>query len=221
MWAFHDLNVIFSTKILFFPYVSSDVHAIRNVSCPVSPVSCPVSPGSPLLHSRSPQHMSGRTSPSPISSPRTASGSSTPLTGGSGAIPFHHPQQPATYAHEGVAMIQRSQNSFYANGCTSPYHEPNPDLFRGMSQASHAFRDIISSDNGALGNQSGRPLQGDTRELYDKQLVLADHVSQLLLREHLKQNSSLELNPSPPMLGRNNGIWFTCESLTRARFRAM
>lgn len=94
-------------------------------------------------------------------------------------------------------MIQRSQNSFYANG-SSPYHEPNPDLFRGMSQASHAFRDIISSDNGALGNQTGRPLRGDTRELYDKQVFF--------VKEHLKQNSSLELKPSSPMLGRNNGI---------------
>ncbi|KAE8055375.1 hypothetical protein FH972_012216 [Carpinus fangiana] len=158
----------------------SDASAIWNISCPVSPVS-------PLLHSRSPQHMSGRTSPSPISSPRTPSGSSTPLTGGTGAIPFHHLQQ--------LAMMQRSQNSFYTNGST-PYHEPNPDLFRGMSQASHAFRDIISSDNGALGNQSGQPLQVDTRELYDKQL----------LREPLKQNLSLELKPRSPMLGRNNGI---------------
>ncbi|KAJ9706567.1 hypothetical protein PVL29_001843 [Vitis rotundifolia] len=39
---------------------SSDTHTPRNLSSPVSPI------GSPLLHSRSPQHMSGRMSPSPI-----------------------------------------------------------------------------------------------------------------------------------------------------------
>ncbi|PON62895.1 Serine/threonine protein kinase [Parasponia andersonii] len=100
---------------------SSDTHSPRNISCPVSPI------GSPLLYSRSPQHMSGRMSPSPISSPHIASGSSTPLTGGSGALPVHHPKQPTTYLHEGMGAIQRSQNGFYTNG-GSPYHEPKPDL---------------------------------------------------------------------------------------------
>ncbi|RLM73112.1 mitogen-activated protein kinase kinase kinase YODA-like [Panicum miliaceum] len=62
----------------------SDIHIRSNISCPVSPC------GSPLLKSRSPQHTSGRMSPSPISSPRTTSGTSTPLSGGNGAIPFNH-----------------------------------------------------------------------------------------------------------------------------------
>lgn len=141
-------------------------------------------------------------SPSPISSPRTTSGSSTPLNGGSGATAFHHPKQPTMYFHEGVGMIQKGPNSFYTNGST-PYHEPKSDLFRGMPQASHAFREIISSDSGASGNQMGRPILGDTRELYEKQLVLADHASQQPLREHLKQSSSAELKPSSPLLGRN------------------
>ncbi|KAF5478247.1 hypothetical protein F2P56_004823 [Juglans regia] len=174
---------------------SSDAQR-RNISCPVSPI------GSPLLHSRSPQHVSRRMSPSPISSPRTTSGSSTPLNGGSGATAFHHPKQPTMYFHEGVGMIQKGPNSFYTNGST-PYHEPKSDLFRGMPQASHAFREIISSDSGASGNQMGRPILGDTRELYEKQLVLADHASQQPLREHLKQSSSAELKPSSPLLGRN------------------
>uniref|UniRef100_A0A2N9FVP3 mitogen-activated protein kinase kinase kinase n=1 Tax=Fagus sylvatica TaxID=28930 RepID=A0A2N9FVP3_FAGSY len=177
--------------------VSSDAHTPRNISCPVSPI------GSPLLHSRSPQHMSGRMSPSPISSPRTTSGSSTPLTGGSGAIPYHHMKQPTTYLHEGAGMIQRGQSSFYANGST-PYHEPKPELFRGMPQASHVFHDVIPSDNGALGSQMGRPLHGDTRE-YDRQ-VLADHLSQQLLRDHIKQNLSIEFKPSSLVLGRSNGF---------------
>ncbi|KAF2313326.1 hypothetical protein GH714_010373 [Hevea brasiliensis] len=115
---------------------------------------------SPLLNSRSPQHMSGRLSPSPISSPHTASGSSTPLTGGSGAIPFHHLMQSATYLQESMGMIPRSQNILYTNG-NNPYQEPKPDLFRGMSQASHVFRERISSDNGAPENQFGQPGHGD------------------------------------------------------------
>ncbi|CAL9030149.1 unnamed protein product [Prunus brigantina] len=167
---------------------SSDAHTPRNVSCPVSPI------GSPLLHSRSPQHFSGRMSPSPISSPRTTSGSSTPLTGGSGAIPFQHLKQPTAYLHEGMGKSQRSQNcSFYTNG-SIPYHEPKPDLFRGIPQASHAFLDIISSDNGAPGDQIGNPVPRDPQELFDVQSILADRVSQQLLRDHIKLNPSMDLN---------------------------
>ncbi|XP_022760229.1 mitogen-activated protein kinase kinase kinase YODA-like [Durio zibethinus] len=178
---------------------SSDAHTPRIVSCQVSPI------GSPLLCPRSPQHMSGRISPSPISSPHTASASSTPLTGGSGAIPFHHQKQPMTYLHEGIGIIPRSQNSFNGNA-SNPYQEPKPDLFRGISHASNVFKEMISSDSGAFGKQYGRPGHGDHGELYDGQPVLADHVSQQLLRDHVKLKSSPDLNPSSSMLGRNGGI---------------
>ncbi|CAN0891737.1 Mitogen-activated protein kinase kinase kinase YODA [Linum grandiflorum] len=88
-------------------FYASDIHIPRNIiSCPVSPV------GSPLLHSRSP---AGRMSPSPISSPRTTSGPSTPLTGGTGAIPFNH--------MKGFAGM-------YPNGHS--YNDAAPDMFRGM-----------------------------------------------------------------------------------------
>ncbi|XP_059640260.1 mitogen-activated protein kinase kinase kinase YODA [Cornus florida] len=177
----------------------SDVHMPRNVSCPVSPI------GSPLLHSRSPQHISGWMSPSPISSPRTTSGTSTPLTGGSGAIPFHQSKQPNTYFHEGMGTMPRSPNSLYPSGGTS-HQDPNPDLFRGIPQASHVFRGMHSSENGFLANQFGRPVHGDLRELYDGQTVLADRVSQQLLRDHVKLNPSLDLNPDSSMLSRANVI---------------
>ncbi|EEF51206.1 mitogen-activated protein kinase kinase kinase YODA [Ricinus communis] len=172
---------------------SSEVHTPKNASCSVSPV------GSPLIHSRSPQHMSGRLSPSPISSPHTVSGSSTPLTGGSGAVPFHHSMQPTTYLQESMGMIQRSQNILYSN---SNYQEPNPNLFRGISQASHVFRELIASEN-VFENQFGRSGHED---LYSGQPVLADRVSQQLLRDHVKLKPSLDLNPSLSMLGRTNGI---------------
>lgn len=145
-------------------------------------------------------------SPSPISSPRTTSGSSTPLTGGSGAIPFHHPK-PMNYVHEVIGIMPRSQNSLYGNGNGNiSYQDPQPDLFRGMPQASHVFWEMLSSENGSFGNQLGRPVHGDPRDLYDAQSVLSHCVSQQLLRDHTKSNLSLNLNPGSPMLTRTNGI---------------
>ncbi|XP_020539546.1 mitogen-activated protein kinase kinase kinase YODA isoform X2 [Jatropha curcas] len=178
---------------------AGEIHTPKNASCPVSPIE------SPLLHSRSPQHMSGRLSPSPISSPHTQSGASTPHTGGNGAIPFHHAMQPTTYLQESMGMIPRSHNILYANS-NNPYQDPKPDFFRGMSQPSHVFRELISSDNSSLENQFGRPGYADPREQYNRQPVLADRVSQQLLRDHGKLKPSLDLNPTFSMLGRTNGI---------------
>ncbi|KAJ6347429.1 hypothetical protein OIU76_003996 [Salix suchowensis] len=171
----------------------SDIHTMKNSSCPVSPI------GSPHLYSRSPQNLSGRMSPSPISSPHTASGSSTPLTGGCGAIPFHHAKQHIMYSQESNGMIPGSQSSFYPNN-NNLYQEPKPDLFRGMSQTSCVFRETISSENSNLVNQLGWP------ELYDGHPVLADRVSQQLLRDHVKLKPFLDLNPNSANLGRTNGI---------------
>lgn len=187
--------IVFYWHVLFFLVIPIPQ---RNFSSPVSPI------GSPLLHSRSPQHMSGRMSPSPISSPRTTSGSSTPLSGGSGAIPFHHPK-PINYMHEGIGIIPRSQSSLYANGSSS-YQDSQPDLFRGMPQVSHVFREMISSESGSFGNQFGRPVHGDPRDLCDAQPVLSDRVAQQLLRDHTNLHLSLDLNPGSPMLTRTNGI---------------
>ncbi|RWR72213.1 Protein kinase domain-containing protein [Cinnamomum micranthum f. kanehirae] len=123
---------------------TSDCHIPRYISCPVSPI------GSPLLHSRSPQHINGRMSPSPISSPRTTSGSSTPLTGDNVAIPFHH-----CYQHDGFGYMPRCQNSFYANG--SAYHDPRPDLFREAQPDSHASNELMASENDILAKPLRRP----------------------------------------------------------------
>ncbi|XP_050227863.1 mitogen-activated protein kinase kinase kinase YODA isoform X2 [Mercurialis annua] len=173
---------------------SSEAHTPKNASCPVSPI------GSPLMHPRSPQHMNGRLSPSPISSPHTASGSSTPLTGGTGAIPFHHSLQPTAYMQESLGMIPRSHNILYSNSIN--YQEPKHDVFRGMSQASHVFRQLISSEN-VLETQFGQSTHGG---LNNGPPVLADRVSQQLLRDHVKLKPSLDLNPNFSMHGRNNGI---------------
>ncbi|XP_071723998.1 mitogen-activated protein kinase kinase kinase YODA-like [Rutidosis leptorrhynchoides] len=159
------------------PY-ASDIQIPRNISCPVSPI------GSPLLRSRSPQHLNGRLSPSPISSPRTTSGSSTPLTGGgSGAIPFNHMKQ-SVYVQESC----RQKSSNYMN---APCHETNnPDIFRGMQPGTHMFSELV-------------PAHG---EAYDGQSVLADRVSRQLLGDNAKTAPSLELSPKSPLPSRINGI---------------
>lgn len=182
--------------VTFFA-ISSDAHSHvpRNISCPVSPTR------SPLLHSRSPQNM-GRVmynSPSPISSPCTPSGSSTPLTGGSRATPFHLLKQ-QTHLHEGMGTFARPQNTLPSEVGAS-YHDPKPDLFSMNSQTPHVFRELASSENGFPGNQFGLFVQGDTRKPNDRQLV-ADRVSQQLLRDRVKLN----LNPGSPILGRTHGM---------------
>lgn len=118
------------------------------------------------------------------------SGSSTPLSGGTGAIPFHHLNQ-SVYLQEAAPLSQ----SPYMNGPS--YWDP--DVLRGPPSGSHAFRELASSQNDALGKQFGRTTGG---ELYDGQSVLANRVSQQLLRDHVKLVPSLDLNPCPPLEGR-------------------
>ncbi|CAL1404933.1 unnamed protein product [Linum trigynum] len=161
---------------------ASDIHIPRNISCPVSPI------GSPLLHSRSPQHFNGRMSPSPISSPRTTSGSSTRLTGGTGAIPFNHMKHSVYFQDGTYANISKpSSNGMYSNG--SSYHDT--DIFRGMQQPGNG-PNILSE----LGP---RLVLGET---YDGQSVLADRVSRQLLKDHSKLNTPLDLSPKSPLPSR-------------------
>ncbi|KHN25694.1 Mitogen-activated protein kinase kinase kinase 2 [Glycine soja] len=158
---------------------SSEAHTPRNISCPVSPPA-----GSPLLPPRL-LHVTGRLSPSPISSPHTASGSSTPLTGGIGAVPFHQTKQPI-FSHEGVNVIQRPQNALNSNGSTA-YQEPNCDPLWRILKSTFACPDIVSSNNDALGNHNRRVGQGLPREFYDGKSYLADGVSQQLLNDHVRK----------------------------------
>lgn len=160
---------------------SSDVHTQRYISCPVSPI------GSPLLHSRSPQHPNGRMSPSPISSPLATSGSSTPLTVGNGTVPFPHLKQPA-YLQESFGNVSKFSGRIYING---PSHQdPNLDIFRGTQSGSLNLRDRAPCESEALGMASAKSAHG---ELYDGQSVLADRVSHQLLRDQVRLNPSLDL----------------------------
>ncbi|KAL0312574.1 UNVERIFIED_CONTAM: Mitogen-activated protein kinase kinase kinase YODA [Sesamum radiatum] len=176
----------------------SDVYMARNISCPVSPM------GSPLSRSRTPQQMNGRLSPSPISSPRATSGASTPPSGGNiGALPHYHPMT-TTYLHDGMSMAVRSQNAFHPN--RNGYGEHRPDIFRGIVQA-HLSLDAVSRENDFLGNKVERTVLRDQKEqLYDAHLVLADRVSQQLLRNPVRLNPVLDLNPNSPLPSRHNGV---------------
>ncbi|XP_021726676.1 mitogen-activated protein kinase kinase kinase YODA-like [Chenopodium quinoa] len=172
---------------------SSEYHIPRNISCPVSPI------GSPLLHPRSPQHLNGMMSPSPISSPRTTSGSSTPLTGASGAIPYHHSQQ-SHYMQEGFGALPKSPNSVFLNG---PY-DPSPNILRGMQSGPHGLT-LVSSENEIRIKQveRERPYQGNP---CNGRTVLADRVSKQLLREHVKLNPSVEFSPRSTLPSRTHGL---------------
>lgn len=145
--------------------------------------------------------MNGRLSPSPISSPRTASGASTPLTGGSGAIPFSNNLKQPVYFQEGLGSIPKSLNGVYING--SPHHDSNVDIFRGMQMGSHITSELASSENDILGKQLARPPHS---EPYDFQSVLAGRVGRQLLGEHVKINPSLDLSPRSSLLHRPNGL---------------
>ncbi|KAI4330899.1 hypothetical protein MLD38_029141 [Melastoma candidum] len=169
-----------------------DLHMARNISCPVSPI------GSPLLNSRLPPNFNGRMSPSPISSPRTPSGSCTPLTGGTGAIPFQI-NRPFVL-NEGVGNQFKPSPSLYIGSL--PYGDSNPETFRGLHVASHVLSEVISSDNTILGKQFGRL---SPRDMRDGSSVLADRVSEQLLRDHLKSYPSLDLGPCPALPRRLNG----------------
>lgn len=182
---------IHSSRVSRSNFPSSEILIPRNnISCPVSPI------GSPLLHARSPQHLNGRMTPSPISSPRTTSGSSTPLTGGTGTVPFHHLNQ-SVYLQEGFGNMTKPNHGLSVNGPS--YWDP--DGFRGVQTGTQAFRELANAEHDALGIQFLRPVQ---REFYDRQSVLADRVSQQLLKDHVKMNPTLDLKPSS-LAGRTNG----------------
>lgn len=136
-------------------------------------------------------------SPSPISSPRTTSGSSTPLTGGSGAIPFNHLKQ-SVYLQEGFRGTAKPPNGLYVS--SPSYHDGN-HIFRGVQPGSHMFSELVPGEKDVLGKQFGRGVQAES---YDGQSVLADRVSQQLLRDQVKLNPTLDLSPRSTFPGRMN-----------------
>lgn len=157
----------------------SDIHIRSNMSCPVSPC------GSPLLKSRSPQHTSGRMSPSPISSPRTTSGTATPLSGGNGDIPFNHLRY-ATYSSEGFG-ISGGPDDLLPNRDKDPTH----GQFTQAYQVSQGPRERVVSEADILSPQFGKRL-GNVFDLRER-LPPSEHFPHHAFVDHVKLNPSLDL----------------------------
>eukprot|EP01018_Ginkgo_biloba_P034733 Gb_12558 [translate_table: standard] len=192
-------------------YQASSEHSYiqKNISLPVSPS------GSPLIQPRSPQYRNGRMSPSPISTPLVSSGSSTPLTGGHGAIPFqvNGAFKHSGYADEGFGSMPRSPNGRYNNGScfNGVYHDPRPDAYRGPQavrtpEGSPRLLEQSVPESDILGKAFGRVTRdgnGEYQRQYSGQVALAEHVSQQLLKIPSKL-PGIDFRPGSPMLGRVN-----------------
>ncbi|CAN6229177.1 unnamed protein product [Urochloa humidicola] len=170
----------------------SDIHIRSNISCPVSPC------GSPLLKSRSPQHTSGRMSPSPISSPRTTSGTSTPLSGGNGAIPFNHLRY-ATYSSEGFGTTSRAPDDLFPNR----HKVPTLGQSAQAHQVSEGPRERVVSEADILSPQFGkRP--GNVFDLRER-LAPSEQFTRHAFLDHVELNPSLDLTSGSLNLGLKHG----------------
>ncbi|KAL6633819.1 hypothetical protein ACP70R_026490 [Stipagrostis hirtigluma subsp. patula] len=180
---------IYQRRAAKFSLTHSDIHIRSNISCPVSPC------GSPLLRSRSPQHQYGRMSPSPISSPRTTSGASTPLTGGSGAIPLNHVRQPA-YSSEGFTITSRGLDDHLPSRPADPvrgrFVRVHQQLSAGLQEMVISESDILGSQFGKMGHVNDRPLS-------------SERSSQQTFGDHVKLKPSLDMMSTRLHLGRNHG----------------
>ncbi|KAL6911823.1 hypothetical protein ACP4OV_000628 [Aristida adscensionis] len=179
---------IYQRRAAKFALTHSDLHIRSHISCPVSPCE------SPLLRSRSPQHQYGRMSPSPISSPRTMSGASTPLTGGSGAIPLSHVRQQA-YNTEGFTITSRGFDDHLPNRPADPVHGRFvrvQQLSAGLQEMVISESDVLSSQFGKVGHVNNRPLP-------------SEHSSLQAFRDHVKLKPSLDMRSAPRHLGRSCG----------------
>ncbi|XP_062219849.1 mitogen-activated protein kinase kinase kinase YODA-like [Phragmites australis] len=184
---------IYQRRAAKFSLTHSDIHIRSNISCPVSPC------GSPLLRSRSPQHQNGRMSPSPISSPKTTSGASTPLTGGNGAIPLNHVRQPA-YRNEGFPIASRGLDDHLPSRSADPVH----GRFVRVHQLSAGLQERVVPEADILSSQFGKTGHVNVWDLHDRPLP-SEHSSQQNFGDHVKLKPSLDLTSGPPHLGRNHG----------------
>ncbi|KAK3154850.1 hypothetical protein QOZ80_2BG0195860 [Eleusine coracana subsp. coracana] len=184
---------IYQRRAAKFSLTHSDLHIRSNISCPVSPC------GSPLLRSRSPQHQNGRMSPSPISSPRTTSGASTPLTGGNGAIPLIHARQPA-YRNDGFTITSRGIDDHLPSRPADPAH----GRFVRVQQLSAGLPERVVSDADILSSQFGKMGHVNVWDLHDRPLP-SERSSQHSSVDRVKLKPSLDLTSAPPHPRRNRG----------------
>ncbi|KAF8768682.1 hypothetical protein HU200_007235 [Digitaria exilis] len=184
---------IFQRRAAKFSFPNSELHIRSNISCPVSPC------GSPLLRSRSPQHQNGRMSPSPISSPRTTSGASTPLTGGSGAIPLNHVRQPA-YRNESFKVTSRGLDDHLPSRPADPVYGRNVQV----QQLSAGLQERVVSEADILSPQFGRMRHANVWDSHNRPLP-SERSSQQSFGDHVQLKPSLDLRSGSSYRGRNHG----------------
>nr|CAB3447470.1 unnamed protein product [Digitaria exilis] len=184
---------IFQRRAAKFSFPNSELHIRSNISCPVSPC------GSPLLRSRSPQHQNGRMSPSPISSPRTTSGASTPLTGGSGAIPLNHVMQPA-YRNEGFKVTSRGLDDHLPSRPADPVYGRNVQV----QQLSAGLQERVVSEADILSPQFGRMRHANVWDSHNRPLP-SERSSQQSFGDNVQLKPSLDLRSGSSYRGRNHG----------------
>ena len=137
-------------------------------------------------------------SPSPISSPRTTSGASTPLSGGNGTIPFNHLRY-ATYSTEGFGITSRGPDDLFPSWHTDPIL----GQVAQVQQVSQGPRERVVSEADILSPQFGKRL-GNVFDLRER-LSPSEHFTRHAFVDHVKLNPSLDLTSGSPTLGLKHG----------------
>ncbi|KAL0324274.1 UNVERIFIED_CONTAM: Mitogen-activated protein kinase kinase kinase YODA [Sesamum calycinum] len=173
-------------------------HAVRALGFGHAGTPCLDSSGS-VSHSKSPKalpgfsdvHMARNIScpVSPMGSPLSRSRSPQQMNGRLSPSPISSPR----------ATSGASTPPSGGNIGTLPHYHP--------MTTTYLHEGMISRENDFLGNKVERTVLRDQKEqLYDAHLVLADRVSQQLLRNPVRLNPVLDLNPNSPLPSRHNGV---------------
>ncbi|XP_057857223.1 mitogen-activated protein kinase kinase kinase YODA [Cryptomeria japonica] len=181
--------------------------AQRNISLPVSPSA------SPSIQSRSPNYRYDTMSPSPISTPTLRSGSSTPLTGGYGAIPLQASggARQTVYVRENFGNMPQMMNGTYPISFGG-YTDSRPDFYAGVQalltpEGSPRLQSHLVAESDVMGKTYGRVLRnenGHSQRQNSGHGVLAEFELKKL-QKNPSQVVGFDLRPVSPMLGRANG----------------
>lgn len=137
-------------------------------------------------------------SPSPISSPRTTSGTSTPLSGGNGAIPFNHLRY-ATYSSEGFGTTSRCPDDHFSNR----HKDPILGQLTQAHQFSQGPRERVVPEADILSPQFGKRL-GNVFDLRER-LSPSEHFTRHAFVDHVEPNPSLDLTSGSLNIGLKHG----------------
>lgn len=114
------------------------------------------------------------------------SGTSTPLSGGNGAIPFNHLRY-ATYSSEGFGTTSRGLDDHFP----ARHKDPTLGHFVQAHQVSQGPRERVVSEADILSPQFGKKL-GNAFDLRER-LSPSEHFTRHALVDHVVLNPSLDL----------------------------